>query len=103
MRGTPEFDKKFLVNSDDTGRFIVKSYKTGKTYYIEPIGGRAEWGDLNPATGKVEGSYGDKYKGSINKNESLITPENGFDPDKTYMLGPGESPLGYIDMLENNI
>ena len=29
-----EFAKKFLTNTDETGRFIVKSLRTGKTYYV---------------------------------------------------------------------
>ena len=94
--------KNFLVNSDDTGRFIVKSLKTGKTYYVEPIDGkeRTEWGDLNPATKKLEGDYGSKHKGSIKESESLITEENGFKNIVT--LGPGYSPLDYIEQLEKN-
>lgn len=24
-----------------------------------------DWGDINPATKKVEGDYGEKYKGSV--------------------------------------
>jgi hypothetical protein len=35
--------------------------------------------NINPATGKVEGSYGDKFKGTIKADESVITKENGFD------------------------
>lgn len=35
-------------------------------------------GDINPATKKVEGDYGEKYKGSVSEKESMITPENGF-------------------------
>jgi hypothetical protein len=43
-----DLDKRFLTNTDETGRFIVKSLTTGKKYYIEPIGnGRpADWGDI---------------------------------------------------------
>jgi hypothetical protein len=33
-----DLDKRFLTNTDETGRFIVKSLTTGKKYYIEPIG-----------------------------------------------------------------
>lgn len=49
-----EFRKRFLTDTDSSGRFIVKSIKTGRTYYVEPIddGNRSEWGDLNPATKK---------------------------------------------------
>ena len=97
-----EFNKKFLTERDHTGRFIVKSLKTGKTYYIEPIdnNNRVDWGDLDPVTKKMTGSYGTKYKGSIKPEESMITEENGF--DKIYTLEPGESPLSYIERLENS-
>lgn len=52
-----DLDKRFLTNTDETGRFIVKSLTTGKKYYIGPIGNGhpADWGDINPATKKVEG------------------------------------------------
>ena len=38
--------ERFLTNTDETGRFIVKSLVTGKTYYVEPIGNGspADWG-----------------------------------------------------------
>ena len=92
-------DRDFLKDSDYTGRFIVIS-KTGKKYYIEPIGSpHTGFGDVNPATKKVEGSYGDKYPGSIQEHESLLTIENGFDP---VLLPPGVSPLSFIQGLGNN-
>ncbi len=95
-----DFKKKFLMNRDETGRFIVKSLKTGKTYFVETLdnGDRNDWGDLDPVTKKLTGSYGDKYKGSIKPEESLITEENGF--EKIYMLDPGQSPLDYINQLD---
>ena len=66
-----DFKKKFLFNRDETGRFIVKSIKTGKSYFVEAIDGeeRTSWDDVDPATKKMTGSYGDKYKGSIRKFE----------------------------------
>ena len=96
-----DFKKKFLTNTDETGRFIVKSLKTGKTYFVEAIDGdeKSVWGDYNPATKKFEtDNYGSKYKGSIKKDESLITEENGF--DKIHTLKPGESPLDYINRID---
>ena len=41
-----DFKKKFLFNRDETGRFIVKSIKTGKSYFVEAIDGeeRTSWG-----------------------------------------------------------
>ena len=96
-----DFKKKFLFNRDETGRFIVKSIKTGKSYFVEVIDGdeRTNWGDVDPATKKMTGSYGDKYKGSIRKEESMITKENGF--DKIHTLGVGESPLNYINRIDD--
>lgn len=75
-----DLDKRFLTNTDETGRFIVKSLVTGKKYYVEPIGNGhpADWGDINPAT----------------KKESLITPENGFKLIET--LEAGMSPLSVV-------
>lgn len=94
---TQEFKKRFLTNTDDTGRFVVTSLKTGKTYYVEPIGGaHIEWGSYNPATGNIEHKKGDgKHKGSITEAESLITKENGFE-EITY-TGVGASPFSEIE------
>ncbi len=93
-------DKDFLVDSSDTGRFIVTSLKTGRKYYVEPLdgGGRTDWGDLNPATKRLEGSYGSKYQGSVKESESLITKENGFCNIVT--LPAGYSPLEYIEQID---
>ena len=89
--------KRFLVNSDETGRFIVKSLITGVTYYVEPIGDLhpADWGDIDPATKKMTGTYGEKHCGCINEDESLITKENGF--ENIEMLGVGVSPMSKIE------
>ena len=102
MKKKSETIKNFLIDSDDTGRFIITSLKTRKKYYVEPIdnGNKSEWGDLNPSTKKLEGDYGSKHKGSIKESESLITEENGFDNIVT--LPPGYSPLDYIEQLEKN-
>ena len=91
-------NRRFLYNSTETGRFIVKSTVTGKVYYVEPIGnGRpADWGSYNPSTGEIENKKGfDKHTGSITSDESLITEENGF--IKIDFLGEGESPLSEIE------
>lgn len=81
---------EFLVNRDETGREIVFYPETGKKYFVEYITPKhtIKWGDLNPATGKIEGSYGDKKTGSISKEESLITEENGFNRIETGMGSP---------------
>ena len=91
-----EFYSRFLKETDHTGRFIVVSKRTGVKYFVEPIGnGISVWGDLDPATKQLTGSYGEKYRGSIEEKESLITPENGFSNIK--LLDKGVSPLAYID------
>lgn len=91
--------KRFLLNTEHTGRHIVYSFRTGKRYYVEPIEGHViKWGDLNPATGKVEGSYGQKYRGGIDAKDSLITEENGFFNIQT--LKPGFSPAAAIEEMD---
>lgn len=89
--------KQFTTNIDETGRMIVKSLKTGKTYFVEAIGSgyNEVWGDVDPATKKMTGSYGDKYTGSVTEKESLITEKNGF--SKIVTLGVGESPMSEIE------
>ncbi len=89
--------KRFLTNTEESGRMIVKSLVTGKTYFVEPIANKKSevWGDINPATKKIEGSYGEKYKGAINEKESLITKDNGFVNIAT--LEEGQSPMSEIE------
>ena len=95
-----ELVKRFLTGTDDTGRFIVKSAVTGRTYFVEPIdsGQKTEWGDINPATKKIEGDYGAKHRGAVSEKDSMITKENGFENIVT--LKPGESPIDYIERLD---
>ncbi|WP_299709249.1 hypothetical protein [uncultured Tenacibaculum sp.] len=72
---------RFLQNTDSTGRFMVQSKVTGVTYFVEPIyNGKPDklWGDVDPATKKLTGDYGNARKGAIKPTESLITEVNGF-------------------------
>ena len=101
---SPEFNKKFFTDRDETGRFTVKSYKTGKTYYVEPIGSTrpADWGSYNPSTGNIENKKGHgKFSGAINESESLITKENGF--ENIVYSGVGVSPLTIIEEMDNKV
>jgi hypothetical protein len=94
--------KNFLTNTDETGRFIVYSKRTGKRYFVEPImhSKTPSWGSVDPATGKMMHKKGDgKYTGAIKESESLITEKNGFKNIKN--LEPGISPLLYIDLLDS--
>lgn len=89
------------MDRDDTGRFIVRSIKTGKSYFVEAIDSKEKtvWGDYDPATKTFETyNYGKKHKGSIMPEESMITKENGF--TKIHELGVGESPLAYISKID---
>ncbi len=85
----------------DTGRFYVKSMKTGRVYCVEPIAYHSEdWGSVDPATGEFMNKKGwKKYTGGIKEKDSIITEENGF-KNITY-IPAGESPLDYIDRLDN--
>lgn len=88
---------RFLKDSDKTRRFIVKSKATGKKYFVEVIGNThsADWGDLDPATKKMTGSYGERYEGCVSEKDSLITEENGF--EKITTLPMGVSPFDEIE------
>lgn len=99
----PEVHSNFIANTDDTGRFIVLSSRTGKKYYVEPIVPRhndiQKWGSIDPATGKLMNKKGhDKHRGAIDADESLITPENGF--KNIILLDVGTSPLHAIDVMD---
>jgi hypothetical protein len=91
--------RDFLINSEDTGRFLVSSKRTGRTYFIEPRGtSHVEWGSVDVTTGKMNVKKGwKKNKGSTEKDESLITTENGF--ENIITLKAGMSPLMYIERL----
>ena len=79
-----EVRKNFLVNRDETGNLIVNMNDgSGKSYMVEFISHRNKnpnnrFGDIDPATKKITGSYGKKYTGSIKEEESVLTEENGF-------------------------
>ncbi len=95
--------KRTYNTSAETGRFYVHSAKTGRVYCVEPIEPRqidsqTQWGDVNPATKKVEGNYGTKYTGAIRPEDSIITKENGY--DDIHFLDKGVSPLSYIEQLD---
>jgi len=90
---------KFECN-EHNGRFIVVSSRTGRKYFVEPIGSpRSDWGDVDPATKKTTGSYGAKYKGSISEKDSVITVENGF--EKITYTGIGHSPMALIEKMDS--
>lgn len=87
---------------NDTGRYYIIDIKTGRKFCVEPLldGEHTNWGDLNPATKKVEGNYGEKYIGAIDRKDTIITEENGF--KNIIELKPGESPTDFINSLLNS-
>jgi len=94
--------QKFFTNTDDTGRFVYTSKRTGRTYFVEPIetAHTPKWGSVDPATGNLMHKKGDgKYRGGISPSESLITPENGF--KNIQVLDRGTSPLLAIDYIDS--
>ena len=96
-----KFRKKFFENRDETGRFMVTSFRTGRTYVVEPIGADrpADWGSYNPSSGEIENKKGfDKFRGSIDEKDSLITKENGF--ENIRYSGVGGSPFSTIEEMD---
>lgn len=86
--------------SSEDGRYFITDVKTGRKFLVEPIGDpHITWGDVNPATKKIEGDYGEKYKGCIDEKDTMITEKNGF---KNIKIGKiGESPMDIINDLLN--
>lgn len=74
------------MSQSNTGRYYVRSFKTGRLYCVEPIGKpRTEFG----------ASLTDFCKGSITEKESIITEDNGF-----INIGYAKNPSDYIEALE---
>lgn len=87
------------LNTMETGRFFVYC-KSGRKFCVEPYGySHTDWGNLNPATKKIE-KVTAKAVEIIDDSNTFITPENGF--RNICMLSPGFSPLGFIECLDNS-
>lgn len=85
------------MSKSDTGRYYITDIETGRKFCVEPIdsgGNQKLWGDLDPATKKLTGSYGEKSRGAINEEDSIITEENGF-----VNIGYANNPMDYIEKL----
>ena len=70
-----------------------------KVEVIKPRNRGKGWGDVNPATGKVEGNYGSEI--GIDEKDSQITEANGYKNIVT--LPAGVSPMAYIEMRQKQI
>ena len=85
------------INNNGRYYFTLK----GRTFFVEPIGGNhTVWGDIDPASKKITGDYGNKYKGCVDICDSIITKENGF--KNIVDLPAGVSPDSFIKNLINN-
>ena len=86
-----EILKNFLVDSEDTGRHIVKSIRTGRKYYVEPV--------FKYTMKPWECSLMPEYlaPGSVRMEESIVTKENGF--DEVHFVDSG-SPYEQINKLD---
>lgn len=89
-----------MAKKMNTGRFYVKSIRTGKVYCVEPfIAHTPEWGSVDPSTGEFMHKKGWlKYSGGIKEKDSIITEENGFKNIRD--LEPGVSPLDEIEKID---
>ena len=86
------------INTTEDGKFYVKDEETGRTFLVEPLGyDKTGWGDIDPATKKVEGNYGQKHIGSVKEKDSVVTTENGF--SNIIDVPAGESPFTVIERL----
>jgi hypothetical protein len=83
------------MNKSETGRYYITDVATGRKFCVEPIvngGNQRLWGDIDPASKKLTGDYGDK--GAIKEEDSIITEENGFTE-----IGYAKNPMDYIENL----
>lgn len=85
----------------NTGRYRVIDLKTGKWVTVEPVNDKKNrsrgWGDIDPATKTTTGNYGNKYEGSVEEENSIITKENGYEKIETTAVG--ESPTEKINEM----
>lgn len=94
----------FLERTDDTGRFVVYSERTGKTYAVEPIWRKTkQWGSIDPADSGAGGTLTkkkgmDKHLGAVREEDSLLVEGEHFINVQT--LEPGVSPMHAIKLLD---
>lgn len=72
--------------------------RSGRKFLVEEWGDpHVQWGNLNPATRKLEAVNAAAGE-TINASNTRITKENGF--KNICFLAPGTSALGYLDLLD---
>jgi len=74
--------------------------QSGRKFMVEEWGSNyVQWGDIDPATKKLN-KIKVKDMEIIDTKNTMITKENGF--KNICFLSPGTSALGYIDALDNS-
>lgn len=74
--------------------------KSGRKFCVEEYGiSHTDWGNLNPATGKIE-KVTAKNNDIIDETNTKITKENGF--KNICFLEKGTSALAYIEALDKS-
>lgn len=81
-----------MKQDTNTGRHIVRDMKSGRTFVVECIHERNDKDDGDWQNGGIDKA---KHRGSINREESIITKENGF----TTIIETKESPYSIIEKL----
>ena len=95
--GSSPIGSTIKLNTMSNRRYMVYM-KSGRKFMVEEIGDpHISWGNINPATKKLESIYC-KMDNVIQPEDSQITKENGF--KNIINLKPGTSPLGYIDAID---
>lgn len=81
-------------------RFFVIC-KSGRKFCVEPIGDvYVNWGNITFGQSKGLEKVSAKETNTINEENSVIRPENGY--KNICYLTPGTSPFAYIDILDNS-
>ena len=78
--------------------FVIMN--SGRKFCVEEFGDpHTSWGNVNPATKKLE-IVKSKDGEIIDETNTFITKENGF--RNICMLDPGTSPMAYLDALDKS-
>ena len=83
----------------DSGRFY---FTVGtRTFVVEPqdsyAGKHVLWGDVDVVSKKLTGNYGNKNRGAVHSDDSIVIEENGF--KNISILPSGASPISYIEEM----
>lgn len=86
-----------MTHRTSNGRYFVVDQATGRKFCVEVIHTRNDAVDGDWTNGGIDKVH---HRGSISKDESIITEENGY--KNIIDLPAGVSPTDYINKLLNN-